>query len=73
MSTGKAGIGNYVSRYLNTIQNGTTKIKKVHVILSHPKIRYKKKFDDEYKKYFECWKKKLEEEFEGVYQEGVFY
>lgn len=56
MSTGKAGIGNYVSRYLNTIQNGTTKIKKVHVILSHPKIRYKKKFDDEYKKYFECWK-----------------
>ena len=56
MSTGKAGIGNLISRDLYTIQNGNTKIKKLIVILYHPTIRYKEKFDKEYIKYFKSWK-----------------
>jgi len=63
-STSKASIGDYATKILKRIYHGKENLKVVHIVLYHPTIVAKKKFDKEYAQGFEDWKRILK--YEGV-------
>ena len=63
-STSKASIGDYATKILNQIYHGKENLKLVHIVLYHPTMVAKNKFDKEYVKGFKDWKRILK--YEGV-------
>ena len=61
-SSSKASIGDYCTKVIDRIYHGKDNLKMVHIVLYHPTMVAKKKFDKDHVRGFEDWRRILKHE-----------
>lgn len=59
-STGKVAVGDLMTKIVTGIEDGTNNVKRIVLILHHPNVATKERYEKEYKRGFLIWKKVLE-------------
>lgn len=57
MSTGKASIGDPMTKVLHEIYNGKIRLEKIKIVLYHPSMTHYNRFKSKWEQYFPTWQK----------------